>query len=130
MGTGPDDQLFSLVATPGLRSVSSLMQEIVHAIYSDAHCVRDFLAPHAGCREEHGFMLPRRQAQGPERLALMRRALETCGLRIPRNSPTQSTLNSPGRSAGFRPPSEAAPAADAKRQRVPLIITSFSMCSG
>ena len=51
-------------------------------------------------------------------------------LRIPRNSPTQSTLNSPGRSAGFRPPSEAASAADAKRQRVPLIITSFFACSG
>jgi hypothetical protein len=51
-------------------------------------------------------------------------------VRIPRNSPTQSTLNSPGRSAGFRPPSEAASAADAKRQRVPLIITSFFACSG
>jgi len=40
-------------------------------------------------------------------------------LRIPRNPPTQSTLKPPRRSAGFRHPSEAAPAADAKRQLIP-----------
>jgi hypothetical protein len=57
-------------------------------------------------------------------------AITPSEVRIPRNSPTQSTLNSPSCSAGFRPPSEAAPAADAKRQRVPLIITSFCVCSG
>ena len=76
----------------------------------------------AGAASVNGFDVATQAANVRESISLT--------VRIPRNPPTQSTLKPPRRSAGFRHPSEAAPAADAKRQLIPLILTSFRCVSG